>query len=244
MTLSVAVIDVVADLLDEQLPPRLREALARIEAAERAQASPASPVTVGGAPRDGRQPSKGALRTRRWRAAKAARAAGGGDHVSEIRDAVEPVRIPHTVPVTASVTERHTASPEASHVTVGDVTGDAARQKKVPPHTPLQRKTTPTQKGFPKRRRRHRGDGFDEGAELAATLRTVFLDAHDARYREIVVIRQRSFPIHSGGWWFPADLVAEAEARLAAKVTQLRPVAASSALAAATGPPGRAAGSG
>lgn len=245
MTFSVAQIKVVAELVGDALPARTREALEQLEAAGLGVVTTvmpvASPVTDGDALRVARQPSAGALRQRRYRARKAALAAG--DHVSEVRDMVEPVRKSHELAaqVTAEASpwrnaERHQASPKASHVTPGDGGSDALGKKRSSPHTPFLRKT----QKIPKRRiaKRHGGDG----GTAQPVISTVFLEAHDARYREIEVIRQRRFPIHSGGWWFPADLVAAAEARIAEKVRPLRSSVV--AIVAATGPPGRAVGSG
>lgn len=234
MTLSLAVIDELSRALGADVPEVLRAALGRIEAAERGDGAASrgdGAVTVVMS----RAPSRAALRTRAWRARKRAAAlalaegvggaAGRGpEHVSDVTPSVTAA----SPSVTQSVTQ-------ASPVTVGDGAGDAGRQKEKSPRPPI-RKTPLPQKGVSRRQRRHAVTPRDGSEEKARSM--VFLDEHDARFRELVRMRGRSYPVHSGGWWFDPALVAEAEARISATVRPLRPVNASSlAIAAATGPP-------
>ncbi|MEO7222043.1 MAG: hypothetical protein ABIY37_06175, partial [Devosia sp.] len=136
MSLSVAVIDELARALGEDLPPELRDALVRIEVAERG-VTPLS-VTTAVTVRAGL--SKAALRTRRYRERLKARAAGNYPEIpdgSSVTDA--------SPEASQSVTK---ASPVTSLVTVGD----GAEQKNFPPHPPI-RKYKNTKRGVTGRHR-------------------------------------------------------------------------------------------
>lgn len=215
MTISVAVIDELSRALGVPLPDALRDALGRIEAAERGVTA-ASPVTVVAS----RGPSKAALRTRKWRAKKS------GIGVTT----PSPEASPTVTEPSPNVTEPSPkASPKASPVTVGD----GGWQKEKSPTPPIRKTSSP--KSPPRRQRRHRVTD----AETVPVRPQVFLDEHDARSRELGRMRGKPYPVHSGGWWFEPFLVAQAEERIRSTVRPLRP--SRLALEVATGPPPAAA---
>lgn len=231
MTLSAVVIDELARAMGVDLTDGLRAALHRIEVAEAEQVTV---VTAGGEAGDVtpasrlRAPSKAALRTRRWRAAKAAAARSlvGGVTVAAEAESVTEIVTRDVTEASPTVTE---ASPKASPVTVRDGGGDGVSQKQPSP-TPPSYKTSK----IPKGRKRHR---HAVTVETAPVPQQIFLDEHDARFRELGVMRGRAYPVHSGGWWFDPFLVAKAEEVLASKVTRLRPSTAALNAGIATGPP-------
>lgn len=211
MTFSLAILDELARAYGEEIPAEVRSALARIEAAGVTRDAGASLVTVAV-----ERPSKAAERTRRWRERKRLAAMG-----LTSPEASQPV------------TE---ASPIVTAVTVRDVTGDGVLAKKVPPTPPLEKNKPLPQKGVSKRRRRHPVT-FDAPQQQPA-FDKVFVDEHDARFREIERISGRKYPRSGTGWYFAPFLVQQAEERIRSTVHHLRPSSLAIDAASGAGPPG------
>ena len=214
MTVSLAILDELALAYGEEIPAEVRAALVRIEAATVSRDAVASPVTFAVA-----RPSKAAERTRRWRERK--RLASLGEASPEASQAV---------------TE---ASPTVTSVSVRDVTGDGIPQKKVPPTPPLEKNKPLPQKGVSKRRRRH-AVTFD--APQQPVFDKVFVDEHDARFREIERISGRKYPRSGSGWYFAPFLVQQAEEHIRQTVRHLRPSSLAIDAASGAGPPVRVSG--
>lgn len=213
MTFSLAILDELARAYGEEIPAEVRAALARIEAANVTRdVASSSPGTVTVARR-----SKAAERTARWRERRRLAAAGPASTEAS-PEASQPVTQP---------------SPIVTPVTVRDVTGDAVSQKRVPPTPPLEKTSLP-QKGVSRRRRRH---AVTVEAAQPPVRPQVFLDEHDARFREIVRMRGKSVPRSGNGWYFDPFEVQQAEERIRATVRQLRPSSLAIEAASGAGPP-------
>jgi hypothetical protein len=209
MSISVAVIDELARALGEDLPPELRDALVRIEGAERGVTQVM--VTTGVTP--ARSTSAGAARQRRYRERLKARAAG-------LDVAAEGVTV--TSPgITPSVTEASRVMPD---VTVGD----GLVQKNFPPHPPIRKYKNP-KRGVMGRHR--------VTSQQMPIVDQIEIDASDPIFREITAMRGGREPIvgKRGVAWISAGEVAVARARMAETVRVLRP--SSVAMHSAIGPP-------
>ena len=258
MCLSVAVVVELARAYGVALPGELVSALGRIEVAD---ASPVTPVTLGGAAGlaafvaalQGRRggavataamPSKGALRTRKWRERKrlVALSSSGAGSSADARDAhpmdgavgIPASRrasiAPTATPVAACDAVTESASQNVTSVTPVTVAG----QKEKSPHTPLKEKTKKqTKSGW---RQRHGVTGGRPSGRSALKARadspkgassdivTSFVPEGTVLFGELVARRRaRGLPEvpNRGGWYFAPAEIAAAEERLRSTVAVL-----------------------
>lgn len=216
MSLSTPVIDELARLLGVEVPKPLREALLRIEGAERGAVTSPAVRRDGAAPAAERPLSKAAMRTRKWRAKKSGLA---------------------SPTITESVT---VPSPTVTPVTV--VTVEPKRESF--PHTPFKEKIqkTKTKRRFSQR---HAVMVFDPNlprrdvfVETDTALYRELLICENARRTVAGLAARQSFPSGgSGGWWFTRDEVEAAQRAVSGRVTKMIPVRQGAAALHATGPP-------